>query len=82
MIHMTVIQDGKVVVDLPEWPGPVPQRGDYFFHPPMSSGPDPVGAGPLRNAAAGCVKVVQWRTHDRTPDGFVQTAHPYVEITL
>lgn len=85
MIHMTVIQEGEVVIDLPEWPGPVPQRGDYLFHPPFeSNGPDPVGQGPLGNNVAGCIKVVKWRTHDRTTDGnhFVQTAHPYVEITI
>jgi hypothetical protein len=83
MIHMTIVQEGKVVADMPEWDGPVPQRGDYIFHPPFEgNGPMPVGQGPLQNNTAGCVKTVQWRTHDRRPAGFVQTAHPYVEITI
>lgn len=84
-MHMTIISGIEVVVDLPNWDGPIPSKGDYIFHPPFeNTGPSPVGDGPLQNNTAGCVQIVQWRTHDRTPDGerFVQTSHPYVEITI
>jgi len=74
MTHLHVVQDNQTVVDLPEWNGPIPRKGDYLFHPPFQNG------GPEN--IAGCVKVVVWRLHDRTPAGFVITAHPYVEITI
>lgn len=84
MIHMTIVSCGRLVADLPKWDGPVPQKGDFIFQPPYeSSGPDAVGSEPLQNNTAGQVRTVQWRTHDRTPEGnFTQTAHPYVEITI
>jgi len=73
MIHMRIVQGHETIVDLPEWPGPVPRVGEYIFHPPLGS---------ASGGIAGCVKVVTWRTHDRGPDGFVMTARPYVEVAI
>lgn len=77
MIHMRIVQGPDLIADLPEWPGPVPRTGDYIFHPPL---------GRSGEGIAGCVKLVTWRTHDRSDDpdatAFVMTAHPYVEITV
>lgn len=80
-IHMRIIQDGETVADLPDWDGPIPRAGEYIFHPPFGNQdviPDST------TGIAGHVKIVTWRTHDRSPAGtsFVQTARPYVEITL
>ena len=77
-MHMRIVQGNELIVDLPEWPHPIPRVGDYIFHPPL--GPSPEGI-------AGCVKTVTWRTHDRAPKssdrtGFVMTFNPYVEIAL
>lgn len=72
-IHMRIVQGPEVVADLPEWTGPVPHTGDYIFHPPLGSSVEGI---------AGSVKTVTWRTHDRSVDAFVMTAHPYVEIAL
>ncbi len=84
MIHMRIVQNvqevsKQVVVDLPNWDGPVPRVGDYIFHPPMM----PAGLEDI----AGRVKVVVWRTHDRRrngrdAEGFVMTQHPYVEVGI
>ena len=46
----------ELIVDLPEWPHPIPRVGDYIFHPPPRPSPEGI---------AGCVKTVTWRTHDR-----------------
>ena len=35
MIQVRVIQGHELIADLPEWNGPIPRVGDYFFHPPM-----------------------------------------------
>jgi hypothetical protein len=73
-VHLRIVQGADVIVDLPDWPHPIPRRGDYIFHPPSTPGG--------LEGIAGCVQTVTWRTHDRSDDGFTQTAHPYVEITL
>ena len=77
-LHMRIVQGNELIADLPEWPHPIPRVGDYIFHPPY---------GPRDSEGiAGCVKVVTWRTHDRSADpdatAFVMTAHPYVEIAI
>ncbi len=76
-IHMRIIQGGDLIADLPEWAGPVPQRGDYIFHPPLGRSPENI---------AGCVRSVTGRTHDRAADpeaaSFVMTARPYVELAI
>jgi hypothetical protein len=72
-MHMTIIQGSDVIVDLPEWDGPIPRQGDYIFHPRLGNSPEGI---------AGSVKTVTWRTHDRGPDGFVMTARPYVEVSI
>jgi hypothetical protein len=73
-MHMRIIQGGDLIVDLPDWDGPIPRTGDYIFHPPLGSR-SPEGI-------AGSVKTVTWRTHDRGDGEFVQTARPYVEISI
>lgn len=77
-IHLRIIQGSELIADLPEWPYPIPRRGDYIFHPPYSDS-SPGGI-------AGCVKTVTWRTHARSGDpdaaAFVMTADPYVEICI
>lgn len=72
-VHVRIVQGNELVVDLPEWPYEVPAVGDYIFHPPL---------GGSMEGIAGCVRTRTWRTHDRQPGQFVQTAHPYVELTL
>jgi hypothetical protein len=76
-MHMRIMQGHEVIADLPDWDAPIPRVGDYIFHPPYGSGSPGI---------AGCVKTVTWRTHDRPADRnakrFVQTEHPYVEITI
>jgi hypothetical protein len=76
-MHMRIVHEGQLVVDLPEWPHPIPRVGDYIFHPPTSPGTTPDGI-------AGCVRQVIWRTHDRTGDGkrFMMADEPYVELVL
>jgi hypothetical protein len=75
---MTTDDGPQLVADLPDWPYPIPHKGDYLFHPPFGTG-DP-------EQIAGHVKTVGWRTHDRTPDpttgAFSQTTQPYVEIYI
>ena len=72
-IHVRIVQGHELIADLPEWPYPVPRRGDYIFHPPYGNSPEGI---------AGCVKTVTWRTHDRGENGFAMTARPYVEIAI
>ena len=81
-VHMRIMcmDDGpQIVADLPSWAGPVPRVGEYIYHPPQEFG---VGMPDAGGGVAGCVKSVLYRTHDRGPGGFVQTAHPYVEVWL
>jgi len=75
-VHLRIIQGHELIVDMPEWPYPVPRVGDYIFHPPYGPG-DPANI-------AGCVKTVTWRTHDRSGDRskFVMTDEPYIELAI
>jgi hypothetical protein len=77
-IHMRIMQGPDLIADLPEWDGPVPQVGDYLFHPPYTA--------ESFEGIAGCVKTRTWRTHDRPADpdatSFVMTQNPYVEICI
>lgn len=85
MVHIRIVQGpgAELVVDLPEWEGDIPQRGDYIFHPPQLG--EPYDPGDLYQVA-GCVSQRTWRTHDRvqTEEGvkFVMSAHPYVQLSL
>lgn len=74
-MHMKIVQGPDLIVDLPDWPGPIPRVGDYIFHPPL-------GPSSYQDNIAGCVRTVTWRTHDRGVGQFVQTAHPYVELSI
>ena len=76
MIHMRIMQEGELVVDLPNWNRPIPRVGDYIFHPPLEEVPDHHGPN------VGCVKTVTWRTHDRYNGKFVQALEPYVEVYI
>jgi hypothetical protein len=72
---MRIVQGNELIVDLPEWSGPVPGVGDYIFHLPRGM----TDTGQI----AGCVKVITWRTHDRSPEGgFVMTGRPYVVLAI
>jgi len=75
-IHMRIVQENELIVDLPEWTGPVPRVGEYIFHPPYGD-ISPEGI-------AGCVKTVTWRTHDRDRPGtdFKMTSRVYVELVI
>jgi hypothetical protein len=76
-MHMRIVQGREIIVDLPEWDGPIPRVGEYIFHPPYGE------RSPETENIAGCVKTVTWRTHDRgNGHGFVMTAHPYVELAI
>jgi hypothetical protein len=72
-MHMRIVQGPEIIADLPKWDGPVPRAGEYIFHPPL---------GNSQEGIAGRVRSVTWRTHDRGPDGFVMTAHPYAEVCI
>ena len=76
-VHMRIVKGGQTVVDLPEWPHPIPRAGDYIFHPGRVRGTAP-------HDIAGCVRTVTWMTHDRTGDGkrFMMPDDPYVELEI
>jgi hypothetical protein len=85
-IHIRVTQGNQLVADLPEWNGPIPDVGDYLFHPPQLGEPNEVEK---LSQIAGCVVQRTWRMYERptrrlpgVPEGFRQTHRPYVEITL
>jgi hypothetical protein len=79
-LHVRIVQGParELIADLPDWPYPVPRQGDYIFHPPYRPGQE--------EGTAGSVKTVTRRTHDRPADpaatSFVQTASPYIEISI
>ena len=80
-LHIRIVSGNELVADLPDWPGPVPRAGEYVFHPPFGNQdviPD------QRTGISGSIKTVTWRLYDRTPQGtgFVQTARPFIEITI
>ncbi len=84
-MHMRIVQGPELIVDLPEWDGPVPRVGEYIFHPPYGkvTGDDRARqVTEVDGGIAGCVRSVTWRTHDRSAMGFVMTKHPYVEISI
>ena len=81
-IHMRVVHENQTVADIPKWDGPVPQRGDYLFHPgPKGTHPQDTGGSSLANIA-GCVQLVTWHLYERRDGQFVKTTAPYVEITI
>ncbi len=80
-IHLRIVQENQLIADLPKWPGPIPRKGDYLFHPPVSAEDEPF-------TTAGHVKTVTWRLYDRPPAGtrpssfMIPSPHPYVEICI
>ena len=74
-IHLMIMQDRQTIADLPEWDGPIPNVGDYIFHPPTDN-------GDLPYAISGCVKLRTFHLYERGPGKFVPIARPYVEIDI